>query len=110
MAPFGLGITGRLTLEISVGKIVKGYGSLKGEQIVDATEKGLLYSLPVTHEQIRGTIEPHQGNPFKVDIDEFAKCAFVLKPAQGGQLASRRRHAPDNASKGAGTLTCVHAG
>src|SRR5664280_2268879 len=109
MALAGLGIAGRLTLEIGVGKIIKGYSCWQREEIVDTSEKGLLNRLLITHKKIGCTIEPHQGNSFKVDIDKFAKSATVLKPAPSGQFAPRTSHAPDNTSQGAGTLTCVHA-
>ena len=51
--------------------------------------------LAVTDQLIRGAIQPHQGQPLEIHVQQFAQSTGLAPPLPGGPLRTRHRHAAD---------------
>jgi hypothetical protein len=51
--------------------------------------------LPVLDQQMRSSVQAHEGAGFEVDLQQFTQTVGFAQPGMGGPFRPRLGHAPD---------------
>ncbi len=76
MSPPGLGVCRYRPLEINVGLVIQRHRCRLGKQLVDPVEQCRFNGGPMPHQQVRASVQPHQGHGFVVHIKQLAQGRF----------------------------------